>query len=1013
MQTTWNETMAKMEQQHRSSKRFFTIFLVLALVTVFSVTWQLHQTGITKTADYACGLEEHVHSTDCYSLNLICGQEETPAVAGHVHGEECYTEESILTCTLEESDAEDGHKHTADCYTSEQVLTCTQQETEAVAGHTHTDACYEQQLICDKTEHQHSVDCMSNETADVETRSDWEATLPKSLSGVWADDLLKVAQSQIGYQESTRNFVMSEDGTKMGYTRYGAWYGSEYSHWCAMYVAFCLHYAGIPTDTVPVNAGCQAWIVSLKEAGLYRDTSYTPVPGDVVFFDYEQDGHSDHVGIVEAVTDDSISTIEGNAADQVLRKTYSRGDATICGYLQLPENPNAPAAEEQANTKTEYTYEDDSIAVTATLEDADAIPDEAQFVVTPITTATAGYNLDAYLDAFNEAAETDQTYSAENTLLYDVAFLVDGVEYQPEAGSVTLNFNFKQNQLETLAADGNVSVYHLPLAAEVRDSVDTTAEATDITAEDITVEPVATDLTAEESTSFSLDNFSLVLFASDGTATEVLTPGTTRTYKDILNYAVLYGITANTVKKDAHMDSNFATKNLQSPGGGNVTAGAYSGNGARNGGQYIIANVESGSLAIDGSNFVVRTTQEIKDANKITLTGGTFVADTQANMEAAVDSMMSYVKSVSEAMYAEPSAYLRTYGTYWNGSANVEGWYVDQNNAVLDISSLPDGTYYVNGDDLMSLNDFKIKKKSTQTIVFNLSGTEVTVKRYNIMHTDTGDTSYKQTATSDSSIAPYASTVIFNMPNATKLNFAEATAGVFLAPNADIGGYGGTCSGWVVCNYFTNPGGEWHCVYADMPTQSELVEQPITPTEPTEPTVVPAEISLVSDVTVDEDTPTSEETFRFELMSWNEETSTWETVETEENSSSNIPGRTFTFSSPGRYYFKMVQIPNTLGDDYEYDDTEYVVEVTVTEETVDNVTTLSASRRYFRAATVAAVQSGEAEESSTLHFNNTTKEPAEFELPHTGGTGILPYTIAGLFFMGGSVYLVKRQKQFH
>ena len=138
----------------------------------------------------------------------------------------------------------------------ESVLVCTEGEGASGAGtHQHRDTCYKETLICGTEEHQHTLLCYSNPEADLETADIWERTLPAALSGNWADDLIAVAESQLGYHESTNNYILDEGGYIHGYTRYGVWYGSPYGDWCAMFASFCLHYAGIPESAFPDEAG--------------------------------------------------------------------------------------------------------------------------------------------------------------------------------------------------------------------------------------------------------------------------------------------------------------------------------------------------------------------------------------------------------------------------------------------------------------------------------------------------------------------------------------------------------------------------------------------------------------------------------------------------------------------------------------------------------------------------------------------------------------------------------------
>lgn len=173
---------------------------------------------------------------------------------------------------------------------------------------------------------------------------------------------------------------------------------------------------------------------------------------------------------------------------------------------------------EEVREKTTYTYEDSNVNVVATLSDPTAVPDDAEFRVTPVTASTSGYNYDAYMTALNEkgqlASDEDFEYTEENTLLYDVAFIVDEkdadgnptgnkVEYQPEAGTVNIQITFKQEQLtDGLQAEEatDVAVEHLPLTDAIKNSADTTAAATNISAADVNVESVNANVAAGEST---------------------------------------------------------------------------------------------------------------------------------------------------------------------------------------------------------------------------------------------------------------------------------------------------------------------------------------------------------------------------------------------------------------------------------------------------------------------------------------------------------------------------------
>ena len=113
-----------------------------------------------------------------------------------------------------------------------------------IQEHTHDELCQTADEACTLPEHVHSVDCYSDITADVESPLDWQnlfADYP--YTGDLRQDLAGIAKTQAGYAESTRNFEVDDNGIRRGYTRYGAWYGTPYRDWSAMFVSFCVHYA--------------------------------------------------------------------------------------------------------------------------------------------------------------------------------------------------------------------------------------------------------------------------------------------------------------------------------------------------------------------------------------------------------------------------------------------------------------------------------------------------------------------------------------------------------------------------------------------------------------------------------------------------------------------------------------------------------------------------------------------------------------------------------------------------
>lgn len=443
MSSTYNDRLATMlANERKRSIRNKTLAFAAAIVSLLTV-YLLVVPAMSMSGSAYCGIAEHEHGADCYSSTLVCDLSEAPdSSTVHAHDASCYEVNRELVCnespgatsddvenaadfsqpvgdvetadpTAVETDVA-AHVHNDACYAERTVLVCGKEEGEAVdlPGHTHSDACYESVCTCTLDEHVHGLECYSNPDADLESHVDWEATLPDEdeLTGVWADDVLAVADSQLGYAESKANYLVDEDGNTKGYTRYGAWYGNAYGDWCAMFVSFCLHYAGVSEDAMPLEAGCQNWIekLSSNDVNLYRPVidgvayvpapaegeeasvevmtgvEYAPQPGDLIFFNWDSSPDSDHVGLVYELIEASdteaakVKTIEGNSANCVQYKTYELTDESIIGYADLPENPTGELvlpeagilAPEQAETTTvvlpenateyDFVYEDEN-----------------------------------------------------------------------------------------------------------------------------------------------------------------------------------------------------------------------------------------------------------------------------------------------------------------------------------------------------------------------------------------------------------------------------------------------------------------------------------------------------------------------------------------------------------------------------------------------------------------------------------------------------------------------------
>lgn len=139
------------------------------------------------------------------------------------------------------------------------------------------------------------------------TMENGQAAESVELSGDWGEDLAAVAQSQIGYTESSTDTVVNDVGETCGFTRYGAWYGDEYRDWNGMFLSFCLHYAEIPEDAVKADADTAEMLRSAQEKGFYEEAGvYQPEVGDIAFL------LDDQAGIVTEVSEEGVSVTAGD-----------------------------------------------------------------------------------------------------------------------------------------------------------------------------------------------------------------------------------------------------------------------------------------------------------------------------------------------------------------------------------------------------------------------------------------------------------------------------------------------------------------------------------------------------------------------------------------------------------------------------------------------------------------------------------------------------------------------------
>ena len=127
--------------------------------------------------------------------------------------------------------------------------------------------------------------------------------------------------------------AMGQIGNSGG-QKFWSWYGFD-SHveWCACFVSWCADQSGlIESGKVPKFSLCSSGVTWFQGKNKWQSGGTTPSAGMIIFFDWDHDGNSDHVGIVEKCEGGRVYTVEGNSSDQVRQRNYAVDYASIMGY---------------------------------------------------------------------------------------------------------------------------------------------------------------------------------------------------------------------------------------------------------------------------------------------------------------------------------------------------------------------------------------------------------------------------------------------------------------------------------------------------------------------------------------------------------------------------------------------------------------------------------------------------------------------------------------------------------
>ena len=516
------------------------------------------------------------------------------------------------------------------------------------------------------------------------------------------------------------------------------------------------------------------------------------------------DGQNAVEGITGLSKDDDGVILEGLDEEEFIAYAVIEDGKTeydTNAFVTDAENGKAELTIMDVASKTVYEFEDDKVYVRARIEDPEAIPDDAVFSVSEV------YDSEEYIDLLNENADEEGKYTEDNTLVYDISFYTDeskSEEIEPEEGSVSISIEFKKNQLENeLDADASseIEITHFEEKGESIDPV--------VIESDASVEA--------ESVEFVVDSFSKYAVTVNGK--KDIKPGKSVTYADALGSATNYGIVANEMTLKGHLESNFAVGTLngnadiqscKNEGGaaGTTYIGEYTGSNFKltlNGNSGIL-KIYTTEAALRKFGFNMTHLNSGSSMRELQLPDGVEVDYTSmsaAQIKSKVANIVSNVQERSEALYAEENSY--EYSSVKNQYDNS-----------IDLTSYPDGTYYISFDTSSSTQgkssnafpgNFTLRINKNQNVVFNIPDESVTFNQYTAY---IGGKQYVPQGGSNEEIL--FEKLIFNCPYATEAKTASPVTGTFVLPSADFTN-GSVAAGFLVANNILGIGGqEWHCI---------------------------------------------------------------------------------------------------------------------------------------------------------------------------------------------------------
>lgn len=491
-----------------------------------------------------------------------------------------------------------------------------------------------------------------------------------------------------------------------------------------------------------------------------------------------------------------------------------------------------------------FTYDDDDVIVTAVLQNANAIPENAELRATRITEGDA---FEAYIDALNandksseddleqtgeseegsedtQASEDLAKHTGDNTLLYDIAFIVSEkdeegndteVEYEPTEGSVKITIEFKNKQLSDIGVSSqeDIEISHMILSEEAKDVAATTLEASqtasasDITIEEITASAVeaGSDATSNEKIEFVAESFSVyaLYFYNNNLFYYDYQYVDDYDYQKSLNAAYDYGVVANTYSWAGDTESNIMAGYVNATGKDVGTSVNYSNAGGNNYfGDFSSSNTNINFHTVPANIYLgsgATTKYNNKNLTFTNVSGTNIVQNSGISVPTIINSIDDY------------------YAKYeWIGGS-FEARHRDRGGTTIDLRNGPDGTYVITytGNNI-HIDDEKLNiyLNEGQHLILNCTSSDLSIGTYYL-----NDKVTSEYVGSANKAYDYLTTaVVFNVVNARKVTITN-TCGTFIAPDSAVV-TGGVNAGVVVANCISSCN-EWHYHNHELPSAED------------------------------------------------------------------------------------------------------------------------------------------------------------------------------------------------